>query len=74
MDYAIITKSRTATTWPLLCSTFTSSILYGLLFMLAANMLLLARIRMEEDMLIGAFGDEHRVYRKMTKRLIPFIY
>ena len=51
-----------------------TSSLYGLLFMLAANLLLLARMRMEEDMLIGAFGDEYRDYMKRTKRLIPFIY
>lgn len=51
-----------------------TSSLYGLLFMLAANLLLVARIGMEEDMLLGAFGDEYRDYMKRTKRLIPFIY
>lgn len=50
------------------------SSLYGLLFMLAANLFLMARIRIEEEMLLGAFGDEYRDYTKRTKRLIPFIY
>jgi len=50
------------------------SSMYGLLFMLAANLLLVARIRMEEEMLLEAFGDEYSDYMKRTKRLIPFIY
>ena len=54
--------------------TMVFSSMYGLLFMLAANLFLVARIRMEEDMLLGAFGDEYRDYMKRTKRLIPFIY
>ncbi len=32
------------------------------------------RIKIEEDTLIGAFGDEYREYMKNTKRLIPLIY
>jgi protein-S-isoprenylcysteine O-methyltransferase Ste14 len=51
-----------------------TSSMYGLLFMLAANLLLMARIRMEEEMLLGAFGDEYRDYVKRTRRLIPFVY
>ena len=50
------------------------SSLYGLLFMLAANLFLVTRIRMEEEMLLEAFGDEYSDYMKRTKRLIPFIY
>ncbi len=32
------------------------------------------RIRQEEKILIGGFGDEYRVYIKTTKKMIPFIY
>jgi protein-S-isoprenylcysteine O-methyltransferase Ste14 len=32
------------------------------------------RIRAEEETLINEFGDEYRVYRTMTKKLIPYIY
>ncbi|MBK7257516.1 MAG: isoprenylcysteine carboxylmethyltransferase family protein [Ignavibacteriae bacterium] len=34
----------------------------------------LYRIRVEEEALLGAFGDEYRVYQAATKRLIPGIY
>ncbi len=50
------------------------SSLYGFLFMVLANIFLLARIGMEEDMLIGAFGEEYREYMRRTWRLMPFIY
>lgn len=32
------------------------------------------RIKMEEETLIGTFGDDYRNYIKQTKKLIPFIY
>ena len=32
------------------------------------------RIKMEEEVLIGAFGDEYRNYMRTTKRIIPFIF
>ena len=32
------------------------------------------RIQMEEEILIGTFGDEYRDYMKRTKRVVPFIY
>jgi protein-S-isoprenylcysteine O-methyltransferase len=32
------------------------------------------RIRVEEQALIDALGDEYRAYMRRTKRLIPFIY
>ncbi|MHA2180220.1 MAG: methyltransferase family protein [Promethearchaeota archaeon] len=32
------------------------------------------RIKIEEETLIGAFGDEYRNYMKRTKKLIPLIY
>ena len=34
----------------------------------------LYRIRVEEEALIGAFGEEYRAYQAVTKRLIPWIY
>lgn len=53
--------------------TYTSS-LYGLLTMVAVIPILLNRIRLEEGLLIEAFGDAYRAYQKRTKKLIPFIY
>jgi len=32
------------------------------------------RIKMEEETLIGTFGDDYKNYMKRTKKLIPFIY
>ncbi|WP_345991138.1 isoprenylcysteine carboxylmethyltransferase family protein [Chryseobacterium sp. Chry.R1] len=32
------------------------------------------RIKIEEQVLIGQFGDDYIQYRKATKKLIPFIY
>ncbi len=32
------------------------------------------RIRVEEQVLLEAFGDEYRAYMHHTKRLIPFVY
>ena len=34
----------------------------------------LSRIRVEEDALTGAFGEQYIAYCKKTKRLIPFLY
>jgi protein-S-isoprenylcysteine O-methyltransferase Ste14 len=36
--------------------------------------LMKARIKLEEETLIGTFGDEYRNYIKRTKKLISFIY
>ncbi len=52
---------------------FVSS-LYGFLILLALIPLVLNRIRMEERMLIGEFGDAYRAYQESTSKLIPFIY
>jgi len=35
---------------------------------------LMWRIRIEEEALLEAFGDQYRYYMKRTKRLIPLIY
>ena len=51
-----------------------ASSLYGLLIMLILIPIILNRIRMEERMLIGEFGNAYRAYRRTTKKLIPFIY
>ncbi len=50
------------------------SSIYGTLLIAAATILLPFRIRIEEKMLIQAFGDEYRQYQGKTKRIIPFIY
>ncbi len=50
------------------------SSLYGLLIMLALVPLFLNRIRIEERMLTGEFGDAYRAYQNTTSKLIPFIY
>lgn len=50
-----------------------SSVL-GFLVMLLIVPLLLHRIKLEEAMLIGQFGDEYENYMRQTKRLIPFLY
>ena len=52
---------------------FTSSV-YGLLTMSALIPVFLIRIKMEERMLTGAFGDDYRRYKESTSKLIPFIY
>lgn len=47
----------------------------GLLITLAASVLLIIRIRAEEDFLLHEFGDQHRAYQNRTRwRLLPFIY
>lgn len=50
-----------------------SSIL-GLFAMLPLVVLILYRIRIEEEMLTRAFGDEFRAYQAKTWKLIPFLY
>ena len=52
---------------------YTSS-LSGLLTMVALIPILLNRIRLEEGLLIEAFGDAYRKYRATTSKLIPFIH
>ncbi len=46
----------------------------GFLIMLVMIPIFLNRIRMEENMLTGEFGDGYRAYAKSTKKLIPFIF
>ncbi len=46
----------------------------GFLAMLLLIPIVLIRIRLEEKMLIEAFGDKYRNYKKTTKKLFPFIY
>lgn len=36
--------------------------------------LFVGRVRREEDMMIGAFGEEYRSYMRRTARVIPWIY
>ena len=38
------------------------------------GMLFFGRVRREEEMLIGAFGDEYRSYMRRTARVVPWIY
>ncbi len=35
---------------------------------------LLLRIRIEEEMMLEAFGDTYREYRERTKMIIPYIF
>ena len=51
---------------------FTS--LYGLVVMIIANIFLIMRIKIEEQMLIDKFGKEYEKYIKKTRKLIPYIY
>ena len=47
----------------------------GLLLTAAMCMLIIARIRAEEDFLVREFGDQYRAYQRRTRwRLLPFIY
>ena len=52
----------------------TLSSLYGLVIMIMGLVFLLIRIEIEEKMLIEAFGDEYKEYKRKTKKLIPYIY
>jgi protein-S-isoprenylcysteine O-methyltransferase Ste14 len=51
-----------------------ASSLYGLLIMSALIPLFLIRIRIEERLLVDAFGEAYRAYQETTSVLIPFIY
>lgn len=46
----------------------------GLALALLSLLLVLKRIKPEEEMLTAEFGDEYRKYMGRTKRLVPFIY
>jgi protein-S-isoprenylcysteine O-methyltransferase Ste14 len=50
------------------------SSIYGVLFMAVGTIFLLLRIRIEEKMLIEAFGEDYKEYQKNTRRIIPYIY
>ena len=53
---------------------FALSSVVGLALALLSLLLVLKRIKQEEEMLTAEFGDEYRAYMGRTKRLIPFIY
>jgi protein-S-isoprenylcysteine O-methyltransferase Ste14 len=48
--------------------------LYGFLIMSALVPVFLVRIRLEEKLLVEEFGEVYLVYRRRTRKLIPFIY
>jgi len=50
------------------------SSIYGVLFIVASTVFLFFRIKIEEKMLIEAFGEEYKEYQRKTKKLIPYIY
>lgn len=50
------------------------SSLYGLAIMIIANLFLVIRIQIEENMLIEKFGKDYKEYIKKTYKLIPYIY
>ena len=47
---------------------------YGILLVVIGTAFLLLRIRLEENMLVEAFGRDYEDYKRKTKRLIPYIY
>jgi len=47
---------------------------YGILLIMIGTILLLLRIKTEEEMLVEAFGSDYEDYKRRTKRLIPYIY
>jgi protein-S-isoprenylcysteine O-methyltransferase Ste14 len=47
---------------------------YGILLIMIGTILLLSRIKTEEEMLVEAFGSDYEDYRRRTKRLIPHFY
>ena len=50
------------------------SSVYGILIVSLASFFLLFRIQIEEKMLIVVFGEKYKVYKRRTKKLIPYIY
>ncbi|HEX4407292.1 MAG TPA: protein-S-isoprenylcysteine O-methyltransferase [Xanthobacteraceae bacterium] len=46
----------------------------GLAGLIGFGILFFGRVGREEDMMIGAFGDEYRAYMQRTKRVIPRLY
>jgi protein-S-isoprenylcysteine O-methyltransferase Ste14 len=50
------------------------SSIYGVLLIAVGTIFLLYRIRIEEKMLIEAFGEDYKEYQRNTKRIIPYIY
>jgi protein-S-isoprenylcysteine O-methyltransferase Ste14 len=56
------------------CIPFILSSLIGILLMTLGAVFLLFRIRIEESMLVDAFGEEYEEYRTQTKKLFPYIY
>jgi protein-S-isoprenylcysteine O-methyltransferase Ste14 len=50
------------------------SSLFGACFIVVSTIILLYRMRIEEDMLVMEFGEEYRAYQRKTKRMIPYIY
>jgi len=47
---------------------------YGILLVMIGAFFLLLRIKLEEEMLVEAFGSDYEDYKRKTKRLIPHIY
>ncbi|HEV3006955.1 MAG TPA: hypothetical protein VGX78_20965 [Pirellulales bacterium] len=43
-------------------------------YLVAFVILFALRIRVEEQMMLGEFGDEYAVYMEKTKRLIPGVW
>jgi protein-S-isoprenylcysteine O-methyltransferase Ste14 len=53
---------------------FIFSSAYGFLFITIGTIFLLLRINMEEKMLVEAFDQNYKDYKRTTKKLIPYIY
>jgi protein-S-isoprenylcysteine O-methyltransferase Ste14 len=47
---------------------------YGFLIMLLLIPCFLYRISIEEEMLVGRLGAEYQAYKKVSKKMIPYLY
>jgi len=50
------------------------SLIVTVIIMISLLAILTSRIRLEEELLLAAFGDEYREYMRRTWRLVPHIY
>jgi protein-S-isoprenylcysteine O-methyltransferase Ste14 len=51
-----------------------ASLLSCLVVIIPFSLVLLFRMRIEENTLLGEFGEEYKSYMRSTKKIIPFIY
>jgi protein-S-isoprenylcysteine O-methyltransferase Ste14 len=56
------------------CIPFILTSYWGIIFMTVGFAFLLLRIRVEEELLLEAFGGEYEGYQSRTKKLFPYVY